>query len=416
MSSSHPQGSQGRPATRRELRERAAHSGTQHTTPQQASPAQAPPSAASYGSQQQYRQPPSQPPNQPNYANPMPQRQVVEPPQQSANITRRSMYEPGPAVGVPNVVPPQQASAVRKLEETGTISNLVDPREFAQQTGHSRSAESAPQRTSGRPQASPQQPHNVSEFMRQAPASSPIPRIERDAQGNWAAIASASAQARIERAQEEAAMLPEWPSQRALQRDSFATQLNGTGTPFEPVSGQGRDLPNRSQAAAQQTQAAAFEPVTSAARPAAPSFDDIQGTQATSPVRQSWQNQGESQSSPPSFSPVSGDASSQSNADGQPRWDSIAGSGSAQQPNQPPSPFGRDGLHPSGLSNAIDDDDDEEEYELDHSYTWLHYIILIAVAFVLGMIIWKVALNPTTEAKPDASAASVTYSQTYSLL
>ncbi|TGJ97400.1 hypothetical protein DLJ96_05350 [Actinotalea fermentans ATCC 43279 = JCM 9966 = DSM 3133] len=28
-----------------------------------------------------------------------------------------------------------------------------------------------------------------------------------------------------------------------------------------------------------------------------------------------------------------------------------------------------------------------------HAYTWLHYLILIAVAFVLGLLIWKLLLG-----------------------
>jgi hypothetical protein len=40
----------------------------------------------------------------------------------------------------------------------------------------------------------------------------------------------------------------------------------------------------------------------------------------------------------------------------------------------------------------VDDDEDEWE-EPESSYTWLHYIILIVVAFVLGLLVWKLLLD-----------------------
>lgn len=48
---------------------------------------------------------------------------------------------------------------------------------------------------------------------------------------------------------------------------------------------------------------------------------------------------------------------------------------------------------------------EEPEYlEPNHKYTWLHYLILIAVAFVLGLIIWKVGLeNRSAEGLPGQS-------------
>lgn len=61
-------------------------------------------------------------------------------------------------------------------------------------------------------------------------------------------------------------------------------------------------------------------------------------------------------------------------------------------------------------SAAVDDEDDDDDFdddEPDHKYTWLHYLILVAVAFVLGLIIWKVGLENRGVASPADSAASV---------
>lgn len=41
----------------------------------------------------------------------------------------------------------------------------------------------------------------------------------------------------------------------------------------------------------------------------------------------------------------------------------------------------------------MEDDDEDEWEEPESSYTWLHYIVLIVVAFVLGLLIWKLLLD-----------------------
>jgi hypothetical protein len=48
-----------------------------------------------------------------------------------------------------------------------------------------------------------------------------------------------------------------------------------------------------------------------------------------------------------------------------------------------------------GSSTAGDQGYDEyEDDEPRHPYTWLHYLILVAVAFVLGLLIWELVLGP----------------------
>ncbi|WP_407317284.1 hypothetical protein UQW22_12335 [Isoptericola halotolerans] len=42
---------------------------------------------------------------------------------------------------------------------------------------------------------------------------------------------------------------------------------------------------------------------------------------------------------------------------------------------------------------APDADEDEEWDEAEPSYTWLHYIVLVVVAFVLGLLLWNLLLD-----------------------
>jgi hypothetical protein len=54
----------------------------------------------------------------------------------------------------------------------------------------------------------------------------------------------------------------------------------------------------------------------------------------------------------------------------------------------------------------VDDDDDDWD-ESEGSYTWLHYIILIVVAFVLGLLLWKLLLDgPDQSFESDQQAAA----------
>lgn len=47
---------------------------------------------------------------------------------------------------------------------------------------------------------------------------------------------------------------------------------------------------------------------------------------------------------------------------------------------------------------------DEEEDE-GPQYTWLHYIILVVVAFVLGLLIWKLVLEGDSSFPQEQAAA-----------
>jgi hypothetical protein len=69
-----------------------------------------------------------------------------------------------------------------------------------------------------------------------------------------------------------------------------------------------------------------------------------------------------------------------------------------------PAPFAVAGVPPwdaalAGTEPGVDafgaeDQYDAEDDEPHHAYTWLHYLILVAVAFVLGLLIWELVLGP----------------------
>jgi hypothetical protein len=52
----------------------------------------------------------------------------------------------------------------------------------------------------------------------------------------------------------------------------------------------------------------------------------------------------------------------------------------------------------------VEEEWDEEEDE-GPQYTWLHYIILVVVAFVLGLLIWKLVLEGDSSIATDQAAA-----------
>ena len=93
-----------------------------------------------------------------------------------------------------------------------------------------------------------------------------------------------------------------------------------------------------------------------------------------------------------------------------PRWGSVtagtgpAVGGSGWSPSPTPS-NGQPGVSatpaaaPVGTPHHGDDDDDEGAR---HPYTWLHMIVLVLVAFVLGMLIFMLIKRDAPEAAPDA--------------
>lgn len=645
MSTPHPQGESDRPLTRRELRELADKQTREAQALSAASAASAVPQANYQPAQSQpiQRQSVQQQSNQSqqyyrpaqnvgaaqaanahsaygqNPADPRPgggaaaaqtssraeprlePRAIVEPQQEAVQVTRRSMYSQAPAAGVPQVIPPSQASAVRLLEETGTISKLVDPKDFesysasGSQTssgqgsnGQTSSAQafdqgaraagtqqhnggqgfpsrqstqpssrmssaqapsqfpaqpsaqyptqsqsqaqafsqaqqqaglSAPQRTPVQESANGQGRSNLSGYMRQAPPSSQIPRVEQDAAGNWVASSAASVAERSDRP-----LLPSWnANDLPFTSISAASAASARNEPaYEPTAGYGQSQAARSnlparEATAQHSfgqaafgqpqfgqaafgqsgsentgfgQQAAASNVTSvsasqlqapfgapvqqpfgASASASAGAGAQQQTQAHQPFgaagQQSPFGQPQPQTSAQGLSqPAAHPAGHIEPHSVAPAWDAITARNSSlpQDPTRGgvsiesvmtgqqqivDSPIrtaaGRQGSVDNGVGeqeqeplpasiapkgaqkdtqtsiNAFQEsgptlttEEDEEEFELDHSYTWLHYLVLVAVAFVLGMIIWKVGLDSaaaSTEEDQPENAAAVTLFQ-----
>ena len=522
MSMSHPQGPDGRPLTRREMRELEAqqvaqaqqaaqvHQGAQPVqaaqTRQPVQPAQSPLQSAQAPVQSaraavqqaqpvQTRQSVQPMAAQPTAAQPaagrpvgtstasvpsvgLPQRQVVEPPAQPVAVSRRSMYSiPAGKPEVPDVIPPVQASAVRTLQDSGRLSNLVDPQEFTQSSGlapirddvvraqpmerrstrqgagasqvHSGPHGSGGPHNVGGPHSAGG-PQNVSGFLRQAPPSSQIPRIEEDGRGGWQAVNPQEVQQRLEREQEQRALLPNVAANVGLTRALRGEQPQA----FQPQNWQGaqaglsgqagqdapfgaRPLPNRAEAQPNRSESgfthaeSGFNRAEAAAETMAPfsPFPSVHAESATQVSNKAAVDV------PPSIAPASippGSALAHNPAQSSPVFPGLAAAtqnaaaqnAAAQNAvSQPES----SGIFP-GLAGALGRplpgqqeesaglthvDDDDEDFEVDHSYTWLHYIILVAVALVLGMIIWKVGIDPSTKASApdtkDSAQAAVVY-------
>jgi len=62
---------------------------------------------------------------------------------------------------------------------------------------------------------------------------------------------------------------------------------------------------------------------------------------------------------------------------------------------------------------ATDDELDEDERPPGHAYTWLHYLILIAVAFVLGLLIWQMLLKGSSAEAAAATPGEIVASATH---
>lgn len=339
----------------------------------------------------------------------LPQRGIVEPGNQPVQVSRRSMYSvPAGKPEIPSVVPPVQASAVRTLQESGKLSSLVDAQEFTQASGLAPIREPHEQRAT-RPAG---QPQNISGFMRQAPPSSQLPRVEQDGQGGWRAVDPDAAQKKLEREQEQRALFPTLAQNAGLANTLRGAESNSPA--FRPQASAptatGSALPSRVEAAGERT--APFQPFSNFGQ----SFDEDQPTAAftvrelreaeAQPVEEAPKAVAPQRSLGFEVPPV-GESPSPAAEGGMPAWDAITNARSEQAPSfRPGQPEQRVSSLTEAPARSRDmDEEDDEDFELDHSYTWLHYIILVAVAFVLGMIIWKVGIDPGTEAPPANEGA-----------
>lgn len=105
-------------------------------------------------------------------------------------------------------------------------------------------------------------------------------------------------------------------------------------------------------------------------------------------------------------------------------WSAIT-SGSAPEPasaGREAAPFGTvrdaapapagpsDDLFPRTRSHAEELDEPDEDYDDEPrgpSYTWLHYLVLVAVAFVLGLLVWELVSRDDPGIATDEASAAV---------
>ncbi|NEB06436.1 hypothetical protein G3I78_46550 [Streptomyces sp. SID13726] len=68
-----------------------------------------------------------------------------------------------------------------------------------------------------------------------------------------------------------------------------------------------------------------------------------------------------------------------------------------------------------GRADEIDDeaDDDLDDEPRGPSYTWLHYLILVAVAFVLGLLVWTLVSRDDPGLATEDTSASATVVPTW---
>ena len=62
---------------------------------------------------------------------------------------------------------------------------------------------------------------------------------------------------------------------------------------------------------------------------------------------------------------------------------------------------------PARPAGAATPDDEDEDWRPRHPYTWLHFLALILVAFVLGFLIVLLYMRSGADSGPGAQAAAV---------
>ena len=363
MSENYP----GRPLTRREIRERelaaAAAAGAAGAQPAAPSPAQ------------------------PALATPAP--------------SRRSMHAapPQPAVGA-QVRPPATTGGMRALDETGRLTPVQRPTGGPVPVAPASPA-AAPTRTSSRMPAPGTTPPQQAAFPRRAAAPESAPRFGGPAVPSFGQPPTSAAPPA------QAAQAPSSPFEPSTRSSRFATP------PAEPASPFGQQArPEPTPAPFGQTSAAPERPTLGSP------FGTVSAPSAATPS-----SAGLAPAPAPAPSPWGGSAGAEAApaaTPAAPAWGSITGPGAATAgdgpvrpgslpPSRPqPSPF--DSFvaadQPVHARAAAAQQEDEDEYR-PSSYTWLHYIILVVVAFVLGLLLWRFVAGDGPSFATDAAPAGV---------
>ena len=303
---------------------------------------------------------------------------------QAAPPSRRSMRDqaqpaaPGYPTSAPVVRPPSSSGGMRGLDETGRLTPI---QRTSEQTGV----------RSARPAAAsaPSDSGHAAPGWRTQGAGAPAPQASRPAPASVQPSArpsqpSARAGSAAPAPAPSAAAATQAPDAGAPPRRSPFESPRSSSSPFGSTgsaptglsAGAGLAGLGAGTAAASSSTASAAPAATSSSAPALPWASPV-GDRPTSVA--------------PAAVPPAG-SGEQSRAAASP-FDALVG---AEQP-----------VRARAAAPQEDVEDDEDWDEPEASYTWLHYIVLVVVAFVLGLLLWKLLLEGpdqsfTTDAAPAA--------------
>ncbi|MBD5787861.1 hypothetical protein IF650_17005 [Cellulosimicrobium terreum] len=274
--------------------------------------------------------------------------------------SRRSMRETtGPAdqPAQPSVVrPPSMSGGMRGLDETGRLTPVQETAE----------------RVMVRPPATPTPPPART-------GSRPAPSVVTRAPG-------ASGPVR-----------PPTPVRGATGAGAVPVARVSARTPQEPAA------PAQPQSQPQRLSAFSAPPTSGSTTPRSP------GTPAPAPATSPWSSgptAATARSAAPERPTVSPEPPQETSVAALP-WSAITSGGAPERATVPAATAPDDlfpRVHAARDGAGPDADEDEAEDVRGPSYTWLHYLILVAVAFVLGLLVWKLI---SSDAPAPSSAAAV---------
>lgn len=194
-----------------------------------------------------------------------------------------------------------------------------------------------------------------------------------------------------------------------------------------PAAPFGQDAPGRAGAPQRTTSRQPFSgPPAPSAAFGRPTSEPPAAAPAPTPPPSPWASSTPEQPSrnqPPSpfGTPASGGSSDRPSSSPSLPWETPSTAAPAPAPGaQPGPPGGRTSASPfdalvssehqpsrARAEAPVEDDDEDDWEEPESSYTWLHYIVLVVVAFVLGLLVWKLLLDgPDESFQTDQQAAT----------
>ncbi|MFC8923423.1 hypothetical protein [Cellulosimicrobium sp. NPDC057127] len=342
-----------RPLTRREIREREQAAAAERAAQGGGAGAPASPGAPGAG---RSAQPPSRP------SGPPPSRRAL-----------RESTGPTEQASPPTVVrPPAASGGMRGLDETGRLTPVQETAERHTIRPPAPSP-SAPNRTSARPAAGWQRPG--------APGASGPVRPPNPSPGAFGAP-GASPAARpagptgaSEQPQRTSAFGGGQAAAPRVSASPWSTEQADRGAPASRQAPATPMSPARTGASAR--------PAGPATEPAGPDLPWAAITSGAAPERAT----GEPSAPASPFAATSGTS-------GSPFAATAAGARSEESGDELFPRTGRDDAHPAEVDDS----------PRGPSYTWLHYLVLVAVAFVLGLLVWELISRddpgPAAQAPP----------------